>query len=87
MRRSRFDFGLRRKCTTADMAAVVMAGADMAAACATPAADARGHYHRYGYGGGYYGGGYYGGGYYDAPVYAAPCVPVLGFVSGDFCNY
>ena len=52
----------------------------------------RGHYaggyHRhYGYGrsygGGYYGRPYYGGGYSAGP----PCIPVLGIVSGNFCNY
>jgi hypothetical protein len=39
-----------------------------------------GGYHRhYGYGGGYYGGyGYYGG---------PGCLPVLGIVTGNFCNY
>jgi len=52
------------------------------------------HHHYYGgghrryYGGNYYGGGYYGGGYYDGGgYYGPPCVPVLGLLSGNFCNY
>jgi hypothetical protein len=50
----------------------------------------RGGGHRW-HGGGYYGGGYYGPGYYGpGPGYyygpAPGCVPLLGLVSGDFCN-
>ena len=43
----------------------------------------------YGYGPGYYGRPYYG--YYRGPYYGyyagPPCIPALGVVTGNFCNY
>jgi uncharacterized membrane protein len=41
----------------------------------------RGHY-----AGGYRRHGYYGGGYYGGGYYGPPCVPLLGLVSGNYCN-